>query len=120
MRVGVRGRPDGRLLVSVDNKCMFVMAEYEQATLICGFAAGSRMPSVPTGAFDPSDRCIFGSGSYAPTRQYLEMIRRDISGQNEYDGQGGVFNGRASAVPCLVRPLPLSEDRHCSVQQLVA
>jgi hypothetical protein len=66
-----------------------IIAEYEQATLLCGFPAGSRTPSIPDDAFDSSSNVVFGIGSYAPMRQYLQMILRNA----QEDGIGGVFNG---------------------------
>ena len=40
-------------------------------------------------AFDSSSNVVFGIGSYAPMRQYLEMILRSAA----EDGLGDVFSG---------------------------
>lgn len=91
------------------------VAELELANLQAGFPPGSRLPTIPRGAFDKNSKTIFGIGSYAPIREMTEVIDRAIKEREEHDEEGAKF-GRCCVGQALNATMSMSRKDGKKVQ----
>ena len=67
------------------------VAELERAHLQAGFPPGTRLPTIPLGAFEKNSKIILGIGSYAPIREVTQVIDHMSSERDTHDEEGAAF-----------------------------